>query len=179
MSLLSSPLCSCAVRTAAALLLMAAATGAQAVYRCEDRDGRITYTDEPCPSTARTARRVDDSPPVQSGDNRDAPAKSAPETRETRDADGKDAPRVAAETRPAAPQGSLQPGRIVASTSPEQEIQRLDELRTRQQRQCTELRRRADYARRDLQSAIGADRASAELALRRLQEEARLVCPPK
>jgi hypothetical protein len=34
-----------------------------------------------------------------------------------------------------------------------------------------------NYARADLQAASSSDRASAELALRRLQEEARLVCP--
>ena len=165
---------------AAALVLVLGAGSATAVNRCEGRDGRVTYTDEPCPATARSARRVDDSPPVQV---REPAPKAVPDAEPAKDAKGVDdkgAPREVGEpakgvTAPA----QLQPGRIVASTSPEQEIQRLDELRARQQRQCAEISRRVDYARSDLQAAIGADRASAELALRRLQEEARQVCPPR
>jgi hypothetical protein len=61
--------------------------------------------------------------------------------------------------------------------NPEQEIQRLDELRLRQERQCSDLNRRIQFTRADLATASGADRASIELLLRRLQEDARTVCP--
>jgi hypothetical protein len=163
---------------AAALVLLVGVDSASAVNRCEGRDGRVTYTDEPCPATARSARRVDDSPPVQV---RDAPARTAPDAEPSKDAkasEGKGPPRDTGEAGKAtAATVQLQPGRIVATGSPEQEMQRLDELRARQQRQCEEISRRVDYARNDLQSAIGPDRASAELALRRLEEEARMVCP--
>lgn len=191
------PLCSALL---AAVVLLATASPAEAVNRCEGRDGRITYTDEPCPANARNARRVDDSPPVQVREaSRAAPAAEASKdaakdgTKDATKDSAKDAPRDAAATaeptkgaaRDAVSakagsavivSGSVQAGRIAASANPEQEIQRLDELRVRQQRQCAELRRRIDYARSDLNTA-GSDRASAELALRRLQEEARTVCP--
>lgn len=170
----------------AALALLAPA--ADAINRCEGRDGRVTYTDEPCPTTARSTRRVDDSPPVQvreaamkdakadartdakeSKEGKEAPARDAQNAKDVKDVkDGKDAG-----------SGRLLPGRIVASTNPEQEMQRLDEQRARQQRQCADLNRRIDYARRDLTGSLGGDRASAELALRRLQEEAKLVCPAR
>lgn len=178
--------CNCSGRAglpwvlAAAGVLLAASGPASAINRCEGRDGRVTYTDEPCPATARSARRVDDSPPVVS---REAAARAAAEDvrepKEAKASDGKAAPRAAEPAKAASAPAPLQAGRIVASTNPEQEMQRLDELRARQQRECMEISRRIDYARNDLAAASGADRASAELALRRLQEEARAVCPPK
>lgn len=171
---------STALVLAAAGVLLAVAGPAAAINRCEGRDGRVTYTDEPCPATARNARRVDDSPPVVS---REAAAKAAAddakEPKEAKAADGKGAPQATEPIKAAPAPAPLQAGRIVASTNPEQEMQRLDELRARQQRECTEVNRRIAYARNDLAAASGADRASAELALRRLQEEARAVCPPK
>jgi hypothetical protein len=169
----------------ACLVLLLGLDSAAAINRCEGRDGRVTYTDEPCPTTARSSRKVDDSPPVQS---RDVPGQTAKDTAEakasampeSKEAESKSAPQGGAEAAKAAPPAlQLQPGRITAASNPEQEMQRLDELRVRQQRQCAEANRRIDYATKDLQAAIGADRASAELALRRLQEEARTVCPPR
>jgi hypothetical protein len=165
-----------------AVLLASLVTEAQAVNRCEDRNGRVTYTDEPCPPGARSARRVDDSAPVQVRDSAGRPADAKDEAAEPKgeaakaDAGKSSTARTTADKgAPAA--GELRAGRIVASRTPEQEMQRLDELRARQQRQCAELTRKVDYARADLQAASSSDRASAELALRRLQEEARTVCP--
>jgi hypothetical protein len=165
-----------------AVLLASLVTEAQAVNRCEDRNGRVTYTDEPCPPGARSARRVDDSAPVQVRDSAGRPADAKDEAAEPKgeaakaDAGKSSTARTTADKgSPAA--GELRAGRIVASSTPEQEMQRLDELRARQQRQCAELTRKVDYARADLQAASSSDRASAELALRRLQEEARTVCP--
>jgi hypothetical protein len=167
------------------LVLLLGLDSAAAINRCEGRDGRVTYTDEPCPTTARSSRKVDDSPPVLSRDVPGQTAKDPAEAKasampESKEAESKSAPQGGAEAAKAAPAAlQLQPGRITASSNPEQEMQRLDELRVRQQRQCAEANRRIDYATKDLQAAIGADRASAELALRRLQEEARTVCPPR
>jgi len=187
----ASPLPSLAQRVgmpALALAMLLGADAAAAINRCEGRDGRVTYTDEPCPTTVRSARKVDDSPPVQSRDapvrvNRDAKeSKDAAEAKsearpEPREAETKSGPVAGIEAAKAPP--ALQPGRIAASANPEQEIQRLDELRDRQRRQCEEASRRVDYASKDLAAAVGADRASAELALRRAQEDARAVCPPR
>lgn len=73
--------------------------------------------------------------------------------------------------------GRIQPAAPAASANPEQEIQRLDELRLRQERQCADLNRRIQFARADLATATGSDRASMELQLRRLEEDARAICP--
>lgn len=165
------------------IVALAGVDAAGAINRCEGRDGRVTYTDEPCPATVRNARKVDDSPPVQA---RNTPVREATEGKDAKDskaepkeADGKGAAATGSEAAKGVVMPALQAGRITTSSSPEQEIQRLDELRERQRRQCAEATRRVDYATKDLQAAVGADRASAELALRRAQEEARGVCPPR
>lgn len=157
---------------AAAAALMVAASPASAINRCEARDGRITYTNEPCPPDSRSVRKVDDSPPVR-----------LPEAR-ARSRDAKEAEPAATETKAAEPVKAatapvLTPTRRTESASPAQEIERLDELRAHQQRQCALARRRAEFAAADVQAATGSDRASAELALRRAQEDARAVCPPQ
>jgi len=158
---------------AAAAALLVAAGPAGAINRCEARDGRVTYTDEPCPAGARSARKVDDSPPLRL---REPPArgKAAKEAQAGAGAEAKAAEPVKAVAAP-----PLTPTRPAGSASPEQEIARLDELRARQQHQCAQARRRAEFAANDLQAAGGSDRASAELALRRAQEEVRTVCPPQ
>lgn len=162
---------------------LAGADVAGAINRCEGRDGRITYTDEPCPATVRSARKVDDSPPVQA---RNAPVREAAESKDAKDgkaepkeSEGKGGVAAGSEAAKGMAMPALQAGRVTTSSSPEQEMQRLDEQRERQRRQCAEATRRVDYATKDLQAAVGADRASAELALRRAQEEARGVCPPR
>lgn len=143
---------------AGVLLCLGAGTSA-AVSRCEDRAGRVTYTNDTCPPDMKLVRRIDDSPPVRVLDG----------GARTGARDGEPAPpRAAAGLQPAAPN---------PSTNPEQEIRALDEARARQQQRCADLARRIDYATLDLRAAPAADRASAELALRRLQEEARATCP--
>jgi len=178
-----------------------------ALNRCEGRDGHVTYTNEPCPPNTRLARRIDTTPPVVTLDPRGAkPTESAPardegragparETREARDeARATASPAQAERTvvakdatpeRPAAPPepprvdsgGRIQPATPAGPANPEQEIQRLDELRLRQERQCADLNRRIQFTRADLMTAGGADRASIELQLRRLEEDARAICP--
>jgi hypothetical protein len=172
-----------AATIAVLVVALAGVDAADAINRCEGRDGRVTYTDEPCPATVRSARKVDDSPPVQA---RTAPLREATESKDAKDtkaepkeAEGKGGVAGGGEAAKGVAMPALQAGRITTSSSPEQEMQRLDELRERQRRQCAEATRRVDYATKDLQAAVGADRASAELALRRAQEEARGVCPPR
>lgn len=140
----------------AGALLLGLAAGAQAttVYRCEDARGRITYADAPCPSDARKARPVDDSPPVL-----------------TRDAKGA----ARAEASPA-------PGRIETTRAPERasplEIDRrlTDDLRA-QIRECELQLRRLQFLQQDVDATTGAARSSAELALRRAQDDYRNRCP--
>lgn len=160
----------------AGLLLAVAATGdALAVNRCEGRDGRVTYTDEPCPTGARGARRVDDSPPVQV---REAATDEPASKDAAKDAAREPAREAAKAARPAdAAAGIAAGGRIANSGTPEQQIQQLDEQYARQRRECADLSRRIDYARADLDAALTSQRASAELALRRLQEQFKSQCP--
>lgn len=185
-------------------LLLATPVGAQ-VYRCEFLDGRVTYTNEPCPSTARRSRTVDDSPPVQA--QRDRPgektASKANETVAKTEGDPKaesakadvakpEAARpepIKPETKAEAAKDDAKPARATASgatpsqlgaannLSPAQQMEQLDLERARQRRACEDLDRQLAFARRDLDAATGGQRASAELQLRRLQEDYRLQCP--
>jgi hypothetical protein len=152
------------------------AQAAPALYRCEGPDGRVTYADERCPEGLRQTRKVDDSPPVQVQNAKEAAARDGAAA----DADDKTAGKSGPAPRPApmSGAGTLQAARVVGgNASPEQELQRLDEDHARQRRECTALARRIDYARADLLAASESQRASSELALRRLQEQRRLACP--
>lgn len=135
-----------------ALLLQAGAVAAQTVYRCEGRDGRVSYSDEPCPSDSRAARKLDDAPPVST-------------------AAGKDTPRSAREA------GQIAQSRPEARVDPIVENARLDEQIAATRRECTDLARRVQYARQDLDAAGPGQKAGAELALRRAQDQYQLYCP--
>ncbi len=193
------------------LLLWSAAASAQ-VFRCEGADGRVTYTNEPCPSTARKSRTVDDSPPVQAqrdrvtsksddatrGETSDGskaePAKEAgkePAKEQAKDA-GKDSTKDAAKdvARDATKDGKaaraaaagatpsqIRTATAASSLTPAQQMEQLDLERARQRRACEQLERRLSFARSDVDAATGGQRASAELQLRRLQEDYLLQCP--
>ena len=75
-------------------LLLPPSAAAQ-VYRCEGADGRITYTNERCPGTARRTRTVDDSPLLQA--QRDRPvANTAARTEEAVATTDSESPRAGA-----------------------------------------------------------------------------------
>ncbi len=197
------------------LLLWSTAASAQ-VFRCEGADGRVTYTNEPCPSTARKSRTVDDSPPVQAQRERaaaktddatkaDIKADTKTETSDSTKADaakepakdaGKDSTKDAARdgakdlARDATKDGKAAraaaagatPSQIRTATTasnltPAQQMEQLDLERARQRRACEQLERRLAFARSDVDGATGGQRASAELQLRRLQEDYLLQCP--
>ncbi len=132
-----------------------AAAADQTVFRCESKEGRVTYSDEPCPSGSRAARKLDESPPVV------IPA-------------GKDTPRSARDV------GQIVQSRTVSNSrrsDPYQENRVLDEQIAGQRRECAELARRVQYARQDVDAAVTGNRSSAELALRRAQDQFQLFCP--
>lgn len=174
------------------------------VYRCEGADGRVTYTNEPCPSSARRARTVDDSPPVQAQRDKAAArtedatarsdgaeaAKDAPKEA-PKDA-AKDASKEAAKdvakdatkdgkparaTAAGATASQLRTATAASNLTPAQQMEQLDLERARQRRACDQLERRIAFARSDVDAATGGQRASAELQLRRLQEEHLVQCP--
>jgi hypothetical protein len=180
-------------------LLLATPASAQ-VYRCEGADGRVTYTNEPCPSTARRTRTVDDSPPVQAQRDRpgEKPAAKADESAAKAESEPKAEPAKAdvAKAEAAKPDAKAEPPKDAAKAarasasgatasqlrtannlSPAQQMEQLDLERARQRRACDQLDRQLAFARRDVDAATGGQRASAELQLRRLQEDYLVQCP--
>ena len=143
------------VRVAAvvSLALLASTAIAEPVFRCEGKDGKVTYSDSPCPSDSRAARKLDDAPPVSTHG-------------------GKEAPRSARE----AGQIAQSPN---AGLDPMQENRQLDDQIAASRRQCQDLARSVQYAKQDLDAAIPSQRSTAELALRRAQDQFALSCPRK
>ena len=135
------------------LALVGSAMGAETVFRCEAKDGRVTYSDAPCPSDSRASRKLDETPTVST-------------------VAGKEAPRSAREA------GQIAQSRTGA-VDPLQESRQLDEQIAATRRECDDLSRRVQYAKQDLDAAIPSQRSTAELALRRAQDEFALTCPRK
>lgn len=174
-----------------ALGLLVVTPASAQVYRCEAADGRVTYTNEPCPSTARRTRTVDDSPPVQA--QRDRPgekaASKADETVAKAEGEAKAEPAKADMPKAEPAKDGAKPARATSSgatasqlrtannLSPAQQMEQLDLERARQRRACDQLDRQLAFARRDVDAATGGQRASAELQLRRLQEDYLVQCP--
>jgi hypothetical protein len=136
------------------LALLGGAAGAEPVFRCEAKDGRVTYSDLPCPSDSRTVRKLDPDEPTVST------------------AAGKEAPRDAH----AAGQIAQSRGGTV---DPLQESRQLDEQIAATRRECADLARNVQYAKQDLDAATPNQRSTAELALRRAQDQFALLCPHK
>jgi len=133
-----------------ALGLWAQAACAGPISRCESGDGRVVYSDEPCPSGTRQMRTVDEKPAVEV-------IKSAPDERAK---DARSAGSLHRAPSPTASSGDQAHDREAAS-----ELQKLKLA------ECDDLVRRIEYAQRDLSAAGEGERASAELSLRRLQAE--------
>jgi hypothetical protein len=175
-------------------LLFSPSAAAQ-VYRCEAADGRITYTNERCPSTARRTRTVDDSPPVQAQSDRPATNKAPPagDTAAKTETESlqagaakseavkaepvKDSAKAAAPARARASGATVTRVPTAANLSPAQQMEQLDRERDRQRIACDQLQRRIDFAHNDFETATDGQRASYELQLRRLQEDYLAQCP--
>jgi len=147
-SVLSAP-CLSLLATAALVCLLPSAASAASINRCETSEGRVVYSDEPCPSGTKQARTVNDKPPVEVIPSKD---------------DG---------TRDAKSAGSLRraPAEPPAPGDPSLEKEAASDLRKMRVAECDDLVRRIEYAQRDLSAAAEGERASAELSLRRLQAE--------
>ena len=132
------------------MALFAGAASAEAVFRCEGKDGKITYSDSTCPSDSRSVRKLEEAPAVSTT--------------------GKDVPRDAREAGQIA---QSRPARL----DPIQESRQLDEQIAIARRECGDLARRVQYAKQDLDGASPSQKATAELALRRAQDQFALYCP--
>jgi hypothetical protein len=175
-------------------LLLPPSAAAQ-VYRCEAADGRITYTNERCPTSARRTRTVDDSAPVQAPSDRPVASTAARTGEAVAKTDSESSPAGAAKAeaakadtgkvsaKEAAPARATAAGATAsrlpaaANLSPAQQMEQLDRERDRQRRACDQLQRRIAFARNDFDAATDGQRASYELQLRRLQEDFLAQCP--
>jgi len=122
--------------------------GAAPINRCEFSDGRVIYSDEPCPAGTQRSRTVDEKPAVE--------VIKAPVHERGQNAKSSGTVRRSELTEPGA-----------ESRDPEA----ASELRKMKVAECDDLVRRIEYAQHDLNAAAQGERASAELSLRRLQAE--------
>jgi hypothetical protein len=141
---------------ACAALLTALTGNAAAIVRCESADGKVTYSNNECPPNTRQVRKIEESPPVVVHDGK---------TNASRDAEAKPAQRIE-KARP-------------RTTDPAREDQQLTAQIAAQQRECETRERQLQHLQGDLAAASPASRSSAELALRRAQDEYQALCPKK
>jgi hypothetical protein len=139
---------------ACAVLAVGLAGNAAAIVRCEAADGKITYSNSECPPKTRLVRKVDQSPPVivhdgerPAGKNGEAPLP----------------PRIEAAKPAPAPDPVRQDRELTAQIAA-------------QQRECDARSRQLQHLRADLDAAPPAARSSAEMALRRAQDEYQALC---
>jgi hypothetical protein len=135
-------------------LLLAANAWAD-VKRCEDDNGRVTYSNQPCPAGTAKERAVEQRPAVEVP----APGTGAKATK-----DG-------VLKLPEAPTAKVTP-----SSQDNSDTGR--EQKKAQVARCDDLVHRIEYGQQDLTTATGAEHASVELSLRRLQDEYASNCAP-
>lgn len=143
-----------AVACAALLAAGQMRDAAAAIVRCEAADGKIVYSNTECPPETKLVRKVDQSPPVIVHDG----------------------------ARPAAKAGvrvppAVEPARARPAPDPNQEDRELTEQLAAQRRECEVRLRDIERLQQDLDAAPSGARASAELALRRAQDDYRALCP--
>jgi len=135
-------------------LLLAANAWAD-VKRCEDGSGRVTYSNQPCPAGTAKERAVEQRPAVEVP----APGAAGKATKE------------GVLKLPEAPTAKVTP-------SAQDTTETGREQKKAQVARCDDLVRRIEYGQQDLTTASGAERASVELSLRRLQDEYASNCAP-
>lgn len=122
--------------------------------RCEDGNGRVTYSNEACPTGTTKERGVEERPAVE------IPREASTEKKTQR---GK-LTSVVPSARPA----------DVKTPERAEEIAR--EKSKSLVAHCDDLVRRIEYGQQDLLTAAPGERASVELGVRRLQEEHEANC---
>lgn len=131
------------------------------INRCEFTDGRVIYSDEPCPAGAQHARTVDEKPAVEVMKAEQAQNAKSSGTVSERAQDAKSS-------------GTVRRSTETADDSKDPEV--ASELRKMKLAECDDLVHRIEYAQHDLNAAAATERASAELSLRRLQAEHESKC---
>ena len=134
---------------------MSGAAARTDLRRCEDANGRITYSNEPCPTGTSKERSVDDRPAVEVP--RDAHVDKTA-------------------TRSGKVSSAVPAGGAAEPKSPEHEQEAAREQQKSLVARCDDLVRRIEYAQQDQLAAAPGERASIELGLRRLQDEHEANC---
>jgi len=130
-------------------------SAAAAILRCEWPDGRVVYSNAECPAGTKLVRKIEQSPPVvvHEGASLQAPA------------------------REPLPPAKVERSRPKPPADPNQEDRQLDEQLAAQRRECAARLREIEQLRQDMVAAPDETRASAELTLRRAQDDQRALCP--
>lgn len=144
-----------AVLACAALLGAGLARDAAAIVRCESADGKVTYANSDCPPNTRLVRKIEPTPPVVVHD-RAGPAAKAGEPR---------------------PPAKVEASRPRRTDDPVQLDEELSAQLAEQRRECEARARDLQRLQDDVGAASPASRASAELTLRRAQDDYRALCP--
>jgi hypothetical protein len=131
-------------------LLFVAAAQAD-VRRCEDDKGRITYSNEACPTGTAKERPVENRPAVEV----------------PRDGTGGKATHEGVAVKRA---------EVEHERLPEKSQDVAREQNRAQVARCDDLVRRIEYSQQDLLTASAAEKASVELGVRRLQDEYQANC---
>ncbi len=139
---------------AAILTVAVFANDAAAIVRCEARDGKVTYANEECPPNTRLVRKVEESPPIVVHDGKRAATEGEPRSA-----------------------SRIEPTKSQARINPIQEDQKLTAQIEAQRRECESRSRQLEHLQADLAAASPANRSSAELAMRRAQDEYLSLCP--
>jgi hypothetical protein len=135
----------------AGLVLACAAAQADVLRRCEDSTGHITYSNQACPSGTAHERPVELRPAV-----------------EVPQGAGGKASQSGVLKLPDSPSAAVVP----SERAPDEK----NEQNKAQVAHCDDLVRRIEYSQQDMITATGAEKASAELGLRRLQDEYQANC---
>ena len=146
-----------ATATLACLVLLATGVSreAAAIVRCESTDGKVTYSNSDCPPSTKQVRKIELSPAIVVHDGERPPDK-------------------AGEARPPA---RVEPSRARRTEDPVQIDEELKAQLAEQRRECEARARELQRLQEDLNAASSANRASAELALRRAQDDYKALCP--
>jgi len=145
-----------AIAAACATLLAAGPLSAvAAIVRCEAADGKVTYSNTECPPDTKMIRKVEPSPPVVVHDG------GRPQAR-------------AGDDRPVVKLEASRPRRV---EDPIQIDEELNAQLAEQRRECEARARELQRLQDEVNAAAPSARASAELSLRRAQDDYRGLCP--
>ena len=139
----------------ATLLATGLSPAVAAIVRCEAADGKVTYSNTECPPNTTMVRKVEPSPPVVVHDSGRPKA-------------------TAGDDRQVVKLEASRPRRV---EDPVQIDEELNAQLAEQRRECAARARELQRLQDDVDAAAPGARASAELSLRRAQDDYRALCP--